>query len=189
MTWRPVIWVSTALYMLFFIVAWKVQNRVIMETLRAFLLAASVAVAIAYSKPAVQAIMARKMPDLVSQLTLGIALAWATTAVQSAFYMIWRLAGQPAWMVNTDFSAFLLYSLCLAAVLHITAPGAIDGQIPKRNMVALGLAAGAAALIIGLIIVINPDVGAFVEYLKPWLYDPNDVAEALKPRAGFTLGE
>lgn len=178
---RPVIWTATGLYLIFLMGAWLVPNRALMESLRAFLLAISVAVVVAYARPALQAVFAARRPDLVEQLTLGIALAWGTTVIQSGWYMMWRLAGQPPWMVNNDFNALLLYSLCLAACLHITAPGAVDGVIPRRNMIVLGVAVGIAALLVSFLVLFNPDVTQFLEHFK-WLADPDDVERSTYPR-------
>lgn len=178
---RPVVWTSLTLYLIFIACAWILPNRILIETLRAMLLSISIAVVIAYAAPAVSAMLDKRRPDLVAQLTLGIALGWAATAFQSTWSLIYRLAGQPLWMQNNDLNALIIWSLCLAAALHITAPGAIDGRIPRRNMVSLGLAIGAGVLIVSIIMIWNPNVDGLVDAIKPWLYDPKAI-EDIGPR-------
>jgi len=114
----------------------------------------AVAATVAYAV-GVRKILQRRPIDRLSQITLGVTVAWFAEACL-AFGSLWyRLDDTMTWWTDSPIVAFLLYTKTLGGVLHITAPGAIDGQVPTRNWVILAVAIGAAVGLAGFLIGVN----------------------------------
>ncbi|HEV2557976.1 MAG TPA: hypothetical protein VGU45_05060 [Microvirga sp.] len=167
-----VFWSGFALLALFFVAAWLIPNNQLVENLRILQIAAGMVVVTAYLPYAFDGIKAGR-PDRVQQLSMGIALGFMSVICAGLWSLIWRLSGQPRWMVSSDVNSFFVWMSILAATLHITAPGAIDGIVPKRNWIMLGLAFGAGFLCASLILLFHPDFQAVAEWLRP-IFAPDD---------------
>ncbi|WP_232631553.1 hypothetical protein [Methylobacterium sp. Leaf118] len=59
----------------------------------------------------------------------------------------------------------------MAAVLHVAATGSIDGEVPRRSRIALGLCVGGAVLVVGAVVATRPDIGPTIERARPWIGD------------------
>lgn len=162
------LWTAAALFALYWVVAWAVPNGPLMEGLHAVRVAICLVVVVAYAPVCLEA-LAQDRIGRVEQLSLGITIGWGATLGGGLWSLLWRLAGQPAWMVNSDLNGFFLWVTILGAVLHVTAPGAVDGTVPRRTWIVTGLALGAGALAAAAILVRRPDVAALVEALAPWV--------------------
>lgn len=162
----PSMWVAAGLFVVFCFMT-QMSAIFLGEVLRALCFALAVSVAASFSKPAWIALKAPWPPDHVGQLAMGIFTLWFSLAVQSFWYVLWRVSGQPLWMINNDLNTFTLYLFCIGAVLHVTAPGAISGVIPARNMVRIGAACGIAALVVAFGMLASDRAIAFVEFLHP----------------------
>ncbi|WP_262027555.1 hypothetical protein [Microvirga sp. Mcv34] len=133
-----IIWAATAAFGVYWILAAIIPNDEWLAFLRSLLLIVSLAVAIAYSRPVLFA-LAHHQYDRVIHLTLGITLGWIATLLSSLWGLIWRISGQPAWMLNNDIVGAFFWLQFLAAVLHLTAPGAVDGKVPTRSWLLVGV--------------------------------------------------
>lgn len=162
------LWAALLLFSLYWAVARLVPNGPLMEGLHAVRVAICAVVVAAYAPVCLEA-LARNRIGRVEQLSLGIVIGWGATLLSGLWSLLWRLAGQPAWMVNSDLNGFFIWAAILGAVLHVTAPGAVDGTVPRRTWTLTGLAFGAGALLAALILTRRPDVAALVEGLAPWV--------------------
>jgi hypothetical protein len=127
------------------------ENAVVVQALRT---AASVTVVVAYGISIWDERYAR-ITTSMHVFVIGIFLAFLGDAIGGGISIIWRLVGRPPdWSLHSFWilGAFLT---ALAALHHITAPGIVEGHIPKKNAWLIGLAAGGATLIAGLVIVMN----------------------------------
>lgn len=136
----------------YWVAAFFVPSTYLIQVLNYVLISVAVAVSIAYLPDVYQAIRMDRV-DRVAQLSLGIALSWTAVIINRSWVGLIRIADAD-WMRASPMIGFYVFLSILAGVLHITAPGAIDGQIPKRNRITLGLAVAAgilaALLVIGL---------------------------------------
>lgn len=155
---------ATALFALYWGAAALIPNGPLMEGLQSLRVAVGVAVTAAYGSVCLEALLAPR-PDRVQQLTLGIALAWAAAVFAGCWSLLWRLAGQPSWMLNAGIDGFWIWLQILGGVLHITAPGTADGGTPARSWLLLAAGVGAGALAGAALAALEPDVTPLVEAL------------------------
>lgn len=85
-------------------------------------------------------------------LVIGIFLAFLADIVGSAYGMAWRWNGRPTDWPMMGFWQFPAYLTTIAAIHHIAVPNAINGKIPRRRIIWLGVAFGLACLIAGMVI-------------------------------------
>lgn len=102
--------------------------------------------------PALYTIIYRNPMDRVSQLVLGILCSWAATAMLGMWSVFWRVNNEWGWMKESTFLSALLVLQTLGGMLHITAPGAIDGKVQARNWTLLVSAVGLSLFASGVII-------------------------------------
>ena len=168
---RPPVWlVGLALIAMFVITAIAVPNRPLTEALRIMQISVGSVVLFAYGVDAWAAARKRYL-DHGEQLTLGICVGFAAVVFGGIWALLWRLAGQPAWMYNSDFNAFMAFLVIIAGTLHITAPGAINGIVPRRNWIWWGCAVGLAVLVSTMILSLQPDVRWIVDGIEPFMRD------------------
>lgn len=146
--------VRTALILVaaYWMAAFFVPAVYLIQVLNYVLIAIAVAVSIAYLPEVWDAVRMDRI-DRVAQLSLGIALSWTAVIINRSWVGLIRITDAD-WMRSSPMIGFYVFLSVLAGVLHITAPGAIGGVIPKRNRIILGLAIGtgvlAAWLVLGL---------------------------------------
>lgn len=100
---------------------------------------------------AMPTILMQRPMDGGSQLLLGILCVWFAEIAISLWSLIWRLSDQ-SWMLDSPILAALLYLKIIGGTLHVTAPRAVDGRVPRRSWIMLLIGATLAALIAGIII-------------------------------------
>jgi len=110
-------------------------------------------------------------PKRTDFLIVGIVLAWLSTDGQAVLAVLFRLAGMPAWFVNSEIYAPIRLLSVVAAVLHVSAPGAVDGLVPRRNRIAMGVGLGGAVLLVLTLLWSRPDVGPLLERTRPYISD------------------
>lgn len=139
-----VVWAAVLIFSLFSILMWIVPNSPLMEVMHSLRGWVALAVVVAYTPICLEAVRLEKI-DRIHQLSLGIWMGWMATLILSVWSLLWRLAGKPIWMTESDINAFALMMSTMGATLHITAPGAVGGIVPRRNWIMLGLAFAAGA--------------------------------------------
>jgi hypothetical protein len=85
-------------------------------------------------------------------LVIGIWIAFTADFVGAAIGVAWRYEGRPPDWASMNFWLFPSFMTTLAAMLHVAVPGAIDGKIPRRNIIWIGLSFAVAGLVAGLAI-------------------------------------
>ncbi|HEV7255743.1 MAG TPA: hypothetical protein VGN97_21915 [Mesorhizobium sp.] len=131
---------ATLLVALFWLVAAFVPPITMIQLMNFLVLAVAIAVTVSYA-PGVWRAVREDRTDRLAQLGLGITLAWVSIVLNRGWNAVMRFT-HSEWMETHIFIAFCIYLSILAATLHITAPGALDGRIPRRNLVMLGVAVG-----------------------------------------------
>jgi hypothetical protein len=79
------------------------------------------------------------------------------------FSVIFRLAGMPMWFTNIDANSLWILMSAISGVLHIVAPSAVDGVVPRRNRIVLGMGTGVAVMEICIVLWTRPDISDYVE--------------------------
>lgn len=128
------------------------------------------AVVFAYAGDAWEAVRAPK-PQKSDFLIVGIWLSFLSHLMQTIYAIIYRLADAPLWLLNAEVVPFIVGASILAAMLHIVATGAIEGEVPRRSQVALGIGVGMAVILVGAILATRPDIAPVIERTRPWIGD------------------
>lgn len=122
--------------------------------LRAALFAIWIAVLLRYGPAAWGAFVAKnKDMGAGEHLILGIWFSISGSLMLGAFLVSQRLLNYPDWMRDWWFLKVILAWQIVGGVLHLTAPGAIGGQVPRLNWGGIALAltlAGALAAVLML---------------------------------------
>ena len=86
-------------------------------------------------------------------LVLGVFVTWVATDLRHLWNWLWRFLAKPPDMIDHWFVALLVWVTFLGGVLHLTAKGAIDGEIPREYWIRLG-ATVAAGIAVALLVII-----------------------------------
>jgi hypothetical protein len=108
-------------------------------------------------------------PEVGDYLIVGITIGWSATFCQAMFSVIYRLAGGPLWFANADINSLWIVMSSISGWLHIMAPGAVDGKVPRRNRLGLGAGIGAAVAVTCLVLWSRPNIGPALEFFRPAL--------------------
>lgn len=149
----------------YWIVSWLTPSSSNMEFEHIARTSISLAVVMAYASIFAGALMSSR-PDRVEQLSAGIVLSWVSTLLVSMWALLYRLGGRPAWMLDSDIYGYLIHLQVLGGILHITAPGAVGGGIPRRNWISLGVASGVTLFVFLMIIGFQPNAQRLVSYME-----------------------
>lgn len=137
----PHVWVFSGIVVVFWIAAALMSFYPLSTIVRCVTLWISVAVVISYGRYGLEALATpRMLRD--QQLLLGICLSWLASLLQSGLIVYWRIKF-PNTPINSDVITFFVLLQTLGGALHITAPGALNSQVPTRNWIILGMAIGA----------------------------------------------
>jgi hypothetical protein len=168
--YAPPFWVFALLgLVLFSVAAYYTSANRLAEYTRAVQISLCFAVVISYLPDALRGSFARR-PSGIQQLILGISCSWISFIGYGAWMLLFRLSGQPSWMLNTDAVNLFSWLAMYGAMLHITAPGAIDG-IPRKNMVRLGVAVAIGVFCIFAFGIAQPNVRGLTDRLRPYFED------------------
>lgn len=118
-----------------------VPQKTVMQFLNMATLSVAVAIVITYA-PVWGRTLTKARLDGGDALSLGIGCTWLAEIGQRIWSIIWRGLDQPGWMTDSYVLPLLLTLNFLGGVQHITAPGAVDGIVPRRNWIVLGAAVG-----------------------------------------------
>lgn len=113
----------------------------------------------------------RPEPTKADFLIVGIWLSFLSHLLQTVYAAIYRLADAPQWLLNAEIVPLIVLFSMMAAVLHVAATGSIDGEVPRRSRIALGICVGAAVLMVGAIVATRPDIGPAIERTRPYIGD------------------
>jgi hypothetical protein len=75
-----------------------------------------------------------------THLALGIFIGWLSIVMNRSWAGMIRLYPLEMWMRESYFISFYVWTSIMAAVFHMTAPGAINGVVPTANWIKIGIA-------------------------------------------------
>lgn len=128
-------------------------------------------------------------PERGDYLIVGVAIGWVATFCQAMFSVIFRLAGMPMWFTNIDANSLWILMSAISGILHIVAPGAVDGVVPRRNRIVLGLGMGIAVMGICVVLWSRPDISVYVEASRFVLEDTASWFVGVVDRAAAAVGD
>ena len=82
--------------------------------------------------------LASPRPGKGDYLGAGIFLSWASWFVAGTMSVMARDMGWP-WIYNTDWTTFRLLLTVMAGMLHLWAPNAVEGRVPRARWVTTGI--------------------------------------------------
>lgn len=145
MRWR-VGYSAVICMVVFWGVAALVPQPTMMRILNICVLSISVAVVTTYMPVWIRTLCKERM-DGPEALSLGIGCTWTGEIGQRLWSIVWRGLDQPYWMTQSTLLPLFLFLAVVGGIQHITAPGVINGVIPTRNWIALGVSMGVATLL------------------------------------------
>lgn len=147
---------AIVLSIFYWLVSWFVPRQAMADAINGMLIAFSFTVVMAYAAGAWEAVRSREFGRL-QHLMIGIVLAWFVTLVIRIWGFLFVNLGRPEWMVNHPLVFYFYFLLCMAAVLHLTAPTDADASKVASK---LGFTRQAAKLLaFGLIL------GSFISFI------------------------
>lgn len=103
-------------------------------------------------------------------LVVGIWISFLSHFLQCLYSIIYRLSPSE-WLLYSEVVSPIVLLSVVAAVLHVSAPGAVDGIVPRRNKIALGVSVGFAAVVVVGLLVSRPNLQPYIQDLKPYISD------------------
>jgi hypothetical protein len=151
--------------------SWLLPNNQIWVVLRLLQIPAAFAVMVAYSETIMESMLS-PAPRPREKVLLGINGSFFAILMTASISYIWRLGGQPGWLLHVDIVAFPIWVSIQSAFLHILAKGAIDNGFPRKERIRLAVWTGICLFVLLIIFVRATDIAGFLEWVRPWLEEP-----------------
>lgn len=139
-------WTALTVWLLFWPIAWALERDTLFDLVNALSVSVGVGVLCAYMPGFWYALRHQPLSG-PHYLVLGIGCTWLATSIRHMWNWGWRFLDKPEWMIDHPFVAFLVWVLFTGGCLHLTAKGAIDGDIPKSNWIWLGAVVAVAVFL------------------------------------------
>lgn len=145
-------WTVVIAVMILIVAAHFISRAVLLQVMNTVTLPISIAIIIIYAPAWLLTLRKRGWSlDGAEALSLGVGCCWLAAAGMRLYSLIWNAFDAPAWLNDGYILPALLWLNVIGGTLHITAPGAIRGELPTRNLIYLGCAVGSAVLL-GLVL-------------------------------------
>lgn len=158
----PRLWRMLVLPLLGFLaLAWATEDRALILVLNIVQVGVATAVVVAFTPEVLRILLGRRDMTRGSWMAYGIWVSWGSIVWRTAESLVWRLLGQPPWIINSDLTSFYLFWGCVGAAAHIVKPGELDERIPPRETIRIGVIVG-ALVAVGLGVVYAPEIMALL---------------------------
>ncbi|WP_082172944.1 hypothetical protein [Methylobacterium platani] len=84
-----------------------------------------------------------------------------------AFGLFWRLAGQPAHLVNNPFFDFWVVLGIIALAIAVTVPDLFGKDVPPRDKIQLGAVWSAMFILVVYLTLVRPDLSSLADLVRP----------------------
>jgi hypothetical protein len=116
--------------------------------------------------PAFREIILRPSPVSAQQSIMGQVMFLTGVFGGAVWLLLWRMAGQPAWMVNSELNGWWIWLVGLGCFYSLIAPKDMAREPPRTRWGRVAWAL-VISLILGFVIVhLRPDVSPVVGWLK-----------------------
>jgi hypothetical protein len=183
---KQIVFATIVLVGTVFMLNFFVPNADLILSERIFQASVAMMVVVVYW-PDARAAWLSESPERGDYLIVGVTLGWIATFFQAMFSVVFRLAGMPLWFANIDANSLWILMSAISGILHIVAPGAVDGVVPRRNRIVLGIGMGVTVMGICVVLWSRPDISAYVEASRFVLEDTASWMIGLADRLGRWL--
>lgn len=139
--YRPILLVLIASGILLYVGTVTLPPRMLIQLGNYTLIWVAAAATIAYFAGFTAAVFSRR-PGSLDFLTVGVVLGWLSVFMNRQWAQGLRTFPDAEWMRTSWFIAFYILIAVVAGGFHLLAGGSVDGRIPKRNLIWLGLVVG-----------------------------------------------
>lgn len=159
------LWIGLASALSYWIVAPFLPTNLQTEWLRVFMIVFSATAIISWF-PAFREILLRPSPVSAQQSIMGQVMFLTGVCGSAIWLLLWRMAGQPAWMVNSDLNGWFLWVITMGCFYSLIAPKDMAKEPPRTRWGRVAWALG-ITLVLGYGIVhLRPDITPVVDWLK-----------------------
>lgn len=151
-------WIGIGACLAFWTTAYFTPFTPVYVVVNVIFLALSISVSLSYFAGFLEALIAGELRE-GEQLVMGIWLAWFGDSLLRIWAMTQRGLGYPDWMVGSDIVSFLIFIKLMGATLHMAAPGAVEGEVPRTIWIRLGIAFTLGAAFAALILATSMGAG------------------------------
>lgn len=159
------LWIGLASALSYWIVAPFLPTNLQTEWLRVFMIVFSATAIISWF-PAFREIVMRPSPVSAQQSIMGQVMFLTGVCGSAVWLLLWRMAGQPSWMVNSDLNGWFLWIISMGCFYSLIAPKDMAKEPPRTRW---GRVAWAFVISLGLgygLIHLRPDIVPIVDWLK-----------------------
>lgn len=143
---HPVRLAAVSLFLLYWAAAVFLPVSVVGELVNGVRFSVATSVAIYYA-PAAWVAVRKKDMGQTDQLVVGIFATWVATSAIAFWSTAGRLLDYETSVVDSPMTASLLFLVSYGGMLHLTAPGIIEGRIPLGNWRLVAIAVGIGCLL------------------------------------------
>lgn len=129
---------------------WLLGQERAIEIGNTMLMSLACGIVVAYT-PTASAIMRYRTLDGATVLCFGIWLGWASIAYRTGGVIIWRFVDKPDGWLDSAIWGLHILGTCCSAVCHALGPEAINGGVPTRQWIWVGLMVTTALLVFTLL--------------------------------------
>jgi hypothetical protein len=137
--------------------------------LRATLLVVSGWAMFAYWRPFWRAVTTRGWPGPSTLYAVMVFVSAAAINVNVAIATIWRLSGQPAFIINNFVFDFWLVLAISAKLIAVTVPDLFGKDVPPRDRIQLGAAWLVMFALVMYLTLEQPRLNPIADALRPYL--------------------
>ncbi len=183
---KQIVFATIVLVGTVFMLNFFVPNADLILAERIFQASVAMSVVVVYW-PDARAAWLSDSPERGDYLIVGVTLGWIATFFQAMFSVVFRLAGMPLWFTNIDANSLWILMSAISGILHIVAPGGLDGIVPRRNRIMLGIGMGVAVMGICVVLWTRPDISDYVESTRFVLEDTTSWLLGVVDRAAAAM--
>jgi hypothetical protein len=148
------------------------------ESIRAILLVLSGWGMFAYWRPFKMAILSDGWPDAPGWYAIAIFGICAAINFNCAVAIFWRLAGQPAFLVNNAVYDFWIVLAIVVFAILVSVPNLFGKGVPPLDRIQLGSAWMVMFLLVSYLVLVRPNLDPLADAVRPWLdngynYEPD----------------
>lgn len=124
---------------------------------------------VAYWRPFRRTMMTDGWPTAALLFGTAMFLFCAAICVNTTMGLFWRLAGQPAFLINNAVFDFWIVLGISALLIAVTTPNLFGPDVPPRDKIQLGSVWAAMFLFAAFLVLARPDLDPLADLVRPWL--------------------
>ncbi len=138
----------------YFVSIWLLGQETAIEIGNMILFSLALGVAVAYTTTA-WGVMLHPTLDGATVLSLGIWLGWISITYRTGGAILWRFFDKPEGWLDSALWALHIVGTCCSAVAHLVGPESMDGRVPTKQWVRIGIMVAGSIMMMGLLTILN----------------------------------